>query len=96
MAAFCSPPQHGTSMRTMVTLWISLLLNNLGKLFAVIHIVQLRAADQGHLALQKFLMEVCVSVSGTVCGNEQACIVKVRRADRSQLDLYRPVRELRL
>ena len=34
--------------------------------------------------------------SSAVCGNEQACLVKVRCADRSQLDLYGPVSQLGL
>ena len=72
------------------------LLNDLSEFFAVVHIISLRAADQGHFAFQEFLMKVCVGVSSAVCGNEQACLVKVRCADRSQLDLYGPVSQLGL
>lgn len=34
--------------------------NNLGEFFTVINAIQLWAANERHLALDKFLMEVCV------------------------------------
>ena len=64
---------------------------DLGELFAVIHSVQLRAADQGHLALHKFLMEIGVGVGCAVRCNQKLCARKVGRMDRRQLDLHRPV-----
>ena len=45
-----SPPQQGTSIRTTVTLLMSFWRMMLGQLFAVIHIVQLGAADQRNFA----------------------------------------------
>ena len=40
--------------------------NNLGQLFAVIHSIQLRAADESHLAAHKLLMEIGVGIGRAV------------------------------
>ena len=64
---------------------------DLSELFAVIHSVQLRAADEGHLAAHKLLMEIGVGVCRAVRRDQELCALKVGRMDRSQLDLHRPV-----
>ena len=83
--AYSSPPQHGTSMRTTVTLFDVVLTEDFGQLLAVIHIIQLGTADERYLPPDKILMEVCVRVSGAVCRDEQVCAVKIRRIHRHEL-----------
>ena len=43
---------------------------DLGQLFAVIHSVQLRAADEGYLAAHKLLMEIGVGIGCAVRCNQ--------------------------
>ena len=43
---------------------------DLSELFAVIHSVQLRAADKGHLAAHKLLMEIGVGIGRAVRCNQ--------------------------
>ena len=75
-AAGYGHPGHG------YTLYIVLGQNG-GQLFAVISVVQLGAADEGHLPTDEVLMEIAVGVGGAVGGDEQMAAVKVRGVHRS-------------
>ena len=50
--------------------------------FTVIAVVQLWAADEGDMVADEFAVEVAVSVSGAVGGDEQIGAFEIRRVSR--------------
>ena len=88
-----SPPQQGTSIRRTVTLDI-VLAQDLGQLFAVIHIVQLGAADQRHFAPHELLMDIGIGIRRAVCRHQKLGPCKVGGVHRHQLDLAGPLGQL--
>ena len=84
------PPQHGTSIRTTVTLLISLFFS---KLFRIVAGVELRAADQRHVVLDEPLVEIGAREGRAVGGDEQLCPVEIGRVYGDQFYLDRPLRE---
>ena len=67
--------------------------DDLGQLVGVVDHIELRAADQGDLALHEFLVHIGVGVGGAVSGNQQLCAVIERSDRRQQFDLARPLVE---
>lgn len=81
--------QHGHALDIIAA-------DDLGQLFAVIHSIQLRAADDGHMAPHELLVDIGVGIGGAVGGDQQLGTVKVGRVHRHQLDLARPLCQLGL
>ncbi len=67
--------------------------DDLGELLGVVHGIQLRTSDECHMSVDEIVVEVSVCVGGAVRGNEELRTVKVRGADRGELDLDRPLGE---
>ena len=86
LAAYSSPPQHGTSMRTIVTLLMSFALMISVNFPLLIDRIQLWTADQGHMPLDKFFMEGCISICRTVCRDQKTGTVKIWCLWRRQFD----------
>lgn len=61
------------------------------ELFGVVGIVKLRTSDYSDMVFYKTLMEIAVSVCGTVGCYEKISIVKVWGAYGNKLNLYRPL-----
>ena len=60
------------------------------KLFGIVSLVQLRAADQNHPVLNEVVMEIAVGIGGAVSSDKQVGTAEVRCVYRSKLNLYRP------
>lgn len=54
------PPQHGTSMRTTVTLWDIIIADDLRELLGIVYGIQLRTSDQCHMSVNEIVVEVSV------------------------------------
>ena len=68
---------------------------DLGQLFAVVHSIQLGAADEGDLALHELFVHIGVGVGGAVGCDQELCPVKIGGVHRHQLDLAGPLAQLR-
>ena len=68
--------------------------DDLRQLFRIIPFVQLGTADQGDMVPDKIVMEAAVSISCTVCRNQQICAVKIGSIYRYQFDLAGPLLQL--
>lgn len=62
-----------------------------GELFRVVHVVQLGAADEGHVAAHELGMEVGIGVGGAVRCHQQVGAVVVGGLQGHELDLDRPL-----
>ena len=60
------------------------------KLFGIVSLVQLRAADQNHPVLNEVVMEIAVGIGGAVSSDKQVGTAEVRCVYRGKLNLYRP------
>ena len=65
--------------------------NNLCKLFRIVNCVKLRTSYQCDFSFYKFLVEVCICISGAVCGNKKLCSAEIRCVYWRKLYLYRPL-----
>ena len=68
--------------------------DDLRELVGVIHRVELRAADERDLPFHELTVHVRVGIRRAVGRNEQLRALKVRRVDRHELDLARPLAKL--
>jgi len=64
---------------------------DLRELVPVIHIIQLGTSDDRDVIVHKFLMEIAVSVGCAICRYQQVRPLIIRRTDRHQLELHRPL-----
>lgn len=71
-----------------------ILLYNLSQLFCVVNRIQLRAADEGDFVFHKLIVKVAISVGAAVGGDQKISLIKIRRVNRSQLNLNRPLTQL--
>ena len=69
------------------------LLKNCAQLFFVRCIIQLWASDQRDSSLHKGRVKFMIGIGCTICSNEQACPLIIRRLDGGQLNLYRPLHQ---
>ena len=69
--------------------------DNLRELVGVIHRVELRAADERDLPFHELTVHVRVGIRRAVGRDEQLRATEIRRVDRHELDLARPLAELR-
>ena len=67
------------------------LFNDFCKLLTVVYRVQFGASDESDFSLYKILMEICVSVSGTICSDKKVSAIEIRSINRDKLYLYRPL-----
>ena len=65
-----------------------------GQLLLVVRGVQLRAADERHAAADEVRVKIPIGIGRAVGGDEQVAAVKIRRADRHEPQLDRPVLQL--
>ncbi len=68
--------------------------DDLGKLLAVVSVVKLRAADEGHPTLHERLVEGAVGEGGAVGGDEEVRVFKEAGVGGDELELHRPLTEL--
>ena len=69
--------------------------DDLRELVGVIHRIELRAADERDLPFHELTVHVRVGIRRAVGRNEQLRALKIRRVDRHELDLARPLAKLR-
>ena len=69
--------------------------DNLRELVGVIHRVELRAADERDLPFHELAVHIRVGICRAVGRDKQLRALKIRRVDRHELDLARPLAELR-
>ena len=69
--------------------------DDLRELVGIVHRVELRAADERDLPFHEFTVHVRVGIRRAVGRNEQFRALKIRRVDRHELDLARPLAKLR-
>ena len=81
-------PQDGNALDVVIA-------DDLGQLLAVVHGIQLGAADEGNMAAHELLMDVRVGVGGAVGGDKQLGTVKIGCIHRHELDLAGPLGQLR-
>lgn len=68
-----------------------IIADDLRELLGIVYGIQLRTSDQCQMSVNEIVVEVSVCVSGAIRGNEKLRTVKVRGADRDELDLNRPL-----
>ena len=64
------------------------------QLLTVVYGIKFGTAYKGDMVFDKCLMEIAVSVSSTICGNEQITAVEIRRIRCDKLYLNRPLGKL--
>ena len=65
-----------------------------GQLLGIVDAVQLRAADQGNVIPDEFIVKIAVGVGGAVRSHQELRSVEIRCVHRRQFDLDRPLGEL--
>jgi len=68
--------------------------DDLGKLLAVVSVVELRATDEGHPTLHEGLVEGAVGEGGAVGGDEEISVFEEAGVGGDKLELHRPVAQL--
>ena len=64
------------------------------QLLTVVYGIKFWTAYKGDMVFDECLMEIAVSVSSTICGNEQITAVEIRRIRCDKFNLNRPLGKL--